>query len=79
VFNRGNFLFYSINIFFLYVINYLNSILQGSIKSHETVRIRTAKINSIEEDLIVEKNHEVSTEDSNLSKSIIDKFKEDEI
>ncbi|CAG8651239.1 15001_t:CDS:10 [Funneliformis caledonium] len=34
-------------------------LIEGSIKNHETVRIRIAKINDTEDDLIVEKNHVV--------------------
>ncbi|RIA95945.1 P-loop containing nucleoside triphosphate hydrolase protein [Glomus cerebriforme] len=49
-------------------------LIEGSIKNHETARIRTAKISSNDDDLIVEKNHEVSTD---LPKSVIDKFNEE--
>ncbi|CAB4424796.1 unnamed protein product [Rhizophagus irregularis] len=49
-------------------------LIEGSIKNHETARIRTVKVASNEEDLIIEKNHEVST---NPSKSGIDEFNED--
>ncbi|RGB25255.1 P-loop containing nucleoside triphosphate hydrolase protein [Rhizophagus diaphanus] len=49
-------------------------LIEGSIKNHETSRIRTVKVASNEEDLVIEKNHEVST---NPSKSAIDEFNED--
>ncbi|PKC60494.1 hypothetical protein RhiirA1_539808 [Rhizophagus irregularis] len=49
-------------------------LIEGSIKNHEPARIRTVKVASNEEDLIIEKNHEVST---NPSKSGIDEFNED--
>ncbi|GES96604.1 P-loop containing nucleoside triphosphate hydrolase protein [Rhizophagus clarus] len=49
-------------------------LIEGSIKNHETARLRTVKVVNNEEDLIIEKNHEVSTDSS---KSVIDEFNEE--
>ncbi|CAJ0630737.1 2691_t:CDS:10 [Entrophospora sp. SA101] len=43
------------------------NLIEGSIKSHEVARIRTIKLNDLEDDLIIEKNHEYLERYSSLT------------